>query len=195
MFLPPSLSESCRSNRVASNAGNSPKIIPVSSETPSVKRSTGVFILTLDGPSNSGGLMATNRSVPCHANIKPSAPPAVARIKLSVSSCLTIRARPAPRATLTPISFCRETPRARSRFATFVQAMSSTNPTAPSRMSRGLRISPLNWARRGTSRIPQLVSKSGYACVRRVAIVFISACACSSGMPGLSLPTALAKRP
>src|SRR5206468_2876468 len=52
MFLPPSLSESCRSNRVASNAGNSPKIIPVSSETPSVKRSTGVFILTLDGAGN-----------------------------------------------------------------------------------------------------------------------------------------------
>src|SRR5207244_12026260 len=69
--LPISLSESFRSTRVASNAGTSPKMIPVSNETPSVKKSTGGFILTIDGPSNSGGLMATNRSVPCHANSKP----------------------------------------------------------------------------------------------------------------------------
>ena len=106
-----------------------------------------------------------------------------------------MRPRLAPNAALSPISFCRETPRASIKFAIFVQAMSNTKPTAPSRISSALRISPLNCARNGTSRIPQLVSKSGYCWVNRAAIVFISAWACSSVTPGFSLPTALAKRP
>ena len=170
-------------------------MIPVNSETPKVKKSTGALIFTLEGPSNSDGLNATSRSVPCQASNNPKAPPRIARSKLSTKSCRTMRARLAPSAARNPISFCRETPRARSRFATFVHAMSKTNPTAPSRMSRALRISPLNCVRSGTSRMPQLVLKSGYCCDRRAPIVFISACACSSVTPGLRRPTALAKRP
>ena len=60
------------------------------------------------------------------------APPAIARSALSVSSWRTSRPRPAPSAARTAISGCRAPPFARAcRFATFAQAMSSTNPTAP----------------------------------------------------------------
>ena len=170
-------------------------MIPVSSETPTVKASTAGFIFTLDGPNNSGGLSATSPSVPCHASISPKAPPSAASIKLSVSSCLTIRPRLAPRAARTAISFCRETPRANSKFATFAQAMSTTKPTAPSRISSALRISPLNCVLKGTRVTPQLVLKSGYSFSRRAPIVFISICACPSVTSGLSRATAPAKRP
>ena len=43
-----------------------------------------------------------------------------------------MRARLAPSAARTAISFCRPSARESSRFATLAQAISSTNPTAPS---------------------------------------------------------------
>ena len=49
----------------------------------------------------------------------------------SVSSCRTIRNRPAPSAERIEISRCRTEARASSRLATFEQAMSSTSVTAP----------------------------------------------------------------
>ena len=59
-------------------------------------------------------------------------PPATASTRLSVSSCRISRPRPAPSAVRTAISRRRAAPRATSSPATFAQAISSTNPTAPS---------------------------------------------------------------
>ena len=53
----------------------------------------------------------------------------------SVSSCRTMRKRPAPRAERMEISRWRTEARASSRFATFEQAISSTSVTAPIIMS------------------------------------------------------------
>ena len=47
-----------------------------------------------------------------------------------------MRARPAPRALRTAISFWRAEARARSMWATLAQAISSTNPTAPKSTSK-----------------------------------------------------------
>ena len=58
-------------------------------------------------------------------------PPATASSTLSVSSCRTMRPRLAPRAARTAISRWRASARESSRFATFAQAISSTNATAP----------------------------------------------------------------
>ena len=55
--------------------------------------------------------------------------------KLSASNCLTMRKRLAPSASRTAISRVRATVRANCRFATFAQAMSKTNPTAPNKMA------------------------------------------------------------
>ena len=63
---------------------------------------------------------------------RPSTPPAVASTTLSTRNCRDSLARDAPSADRTATSRCRTVPRASSRFATFVQAMSSTKPTAPS---------------------------------------------------------------
>ena len=59
--------------------------------------------------------------------------PNVASTRLSVSSCATMRDRPAPSAERTASSRARTLPRASSRFATLAQHSSSTNPTTPSR--------------------------------------------------------------
>ena len=57
----------------------------------------------------------------------PSAPPAKASIRLSVSSCRTSRPRVAPSESRTEISFCRVVARESSRLATLAQTISSTS--------------------------------------------------------------------
>ena len=53
-----------------------------------------------------------------------------------------MRPRPAPSAARSTISPSRAAARTSSRFATLTQAISSTKPTAPRRISSGLRVSP-----------------------------------------------------
>ena len=60
---------------------------------------------------------------------------------LSIRSCRTIRARPAPIARRTAISRCRDAARASSRLATLAQAISSTSPTAAISTKSGARYS------------------------------------------------------
>ena len=84
------------------------------------------------------------------ARIAPPAPPTKPRRTLSLRRCLTIRPPLAPRAARMAISLRRASPRDSSRFATFAQAISSTNPTAPVRISSGSRIRPATWSRSGT---------------------------------------------
>ena len=54
---------------------------------------------------------------------------------LSVSSCRTIRPRPAPMAARTDISRARAVARASNRLATFAHAISRTSVTAPMAVS------------------------------------------------------------
>src|ERR1035441_5102740 len=111
-------------------AGARPKIRPVSSETPMVKkrtRSSGRASSATE-PARSP-TKATSSCTPYTASRLPSNPPAMESIRLSVRNCRTMRARPAPSARRTPISFCRAVARASSRFATLAQAMTSTSAT------------------------------------------------------------------
>jgi hypothetical protein len=62
-----------------------------------------------------------------------------------------IRARPAPSATRSAISRCRPSDRASSRFATFAQAMSSTNATAAESTNSGRRTDPAIASASGTT--------------------------------------------
>ena len=77
----------------------------------------------------SGACVLTNKVTSQGASSNPAAPPAAASSRLSVSSCLASRMPPAPIARLIAISLRRMTPRASSKPATFVQAISSTSPT------------------------------------------------------------------
>ncbi len=61
-------------------------------------------------------------------------------------------------------SRCRDAARTSSRFATFVQAMSSTKPTAASSTSSAGRTPPTSCSRSGSTRTVQPALKSGYSC-------------------------------
>src|SRR5256885_4526411 len=81
---------------------------------------------------------------PQNASNKPKPPPARESSTLSVSNWRATRSRPAPSATRTAISGCRAAARASRRLATFAQAMSRTNATAPSNTSNAPFTSPTN---------------------------------------------------
>ena len=125
-----------RSTRAPSSAGAIPKRTLVRSERPNVNASTRT-----SSPSGTGRVLAgssksaSTRVVHC-ANTRPSTAPARARSRLSVSSCRTRRARLAPSATRNVTSLWRRLALTRNRFATFAQAMSRTNTTAPMRRTR-----------------------------------------------------------
>ncbi len=70
-----------------------------------------------------------------HARAIPSAPPASATIRLSVTTCRSSVPRPAPNAARTAYSRRRYAMRASARFATFAQAMASTSSVVPDKAS------------------------------------------------------------
>ena len=74
-----------------------------------------------------------------NAAMTPTMPPIAESTRLSISSCARSLARLAPIAVRTAISFCREAARASSRFATFADAMSSTQPTAANSTTSAVR--------------------------------------------------------
>ena len=76
-------------------------------------------------------VLASNHRTPAYARPRPATPATNASSTLSTSSCRTMRHRVAPIETRTAISRERSAARASSRLATFAQAMSSTNATAP----------------------------------------------------------------
>ena len=82
---------------------------------------------------------------------RPIAAPPRARSRLSTRSWRPIRKGLAPRQQRTAISRHRAVARARSRLATFAQAMSSTIPTAPRRTSRGVLTSPTRFRASGSA--------------------------------------------
>ena len=121
----------------------------------------------------------------------PAAPPSEESTRLSTSICRSRRARLAPSAVRTAISFWREAARASSRLATFADAISSTQPTARQQHhQRGAQLrrhEPVIERRRGGCPSPSPRDTAGR---RGLATVSISACACSIVTPGRSRPTA-----
>ena len=80
--------------------------------------------------------------MPHAARSSPIVPPHSDSTRLSVRSCRMIRARPAPSACRTRISWRRAIARDVSSPATFAQAMSSTQAAAPLRIKRGRLVGP-----------------------------------------------------
>ena len=149
--LPPSLSESLRLSREIWSAGASPKMIPVSSEMPNVHSNTNTFSPTFWKLTRSRGLIAIRALMPSQAKPSPRTLPSSASSKLSVSNWRMIRARRAPRAARSAISFSRVVASESRRFATLAQAMSNTKPTAPSISHSGRRTLPKNCSRNGST--------------------------------------------
>ena len=116
----------------AVSAGSAPNSMPVSTETTSVKPSTVASMPTSLARVVKRAVKATSRSRPAAASPRPITPPMIASSVLSVSSWRTSRPRPAPSAARIASSRLRRSMRESIRFATLAQAISSTQPTAPS---------------------------------------------------------------
>ena len=126
-----SRSGSFRSQRAACNAGASPKITGVNTANASVKANTWAFSPITDSAGiESGGIVATMNFSPPHAAKAPSAAPPIASTRLSASRSRISLAWPAPSTARRANSFSRAVARASIKFATFTQAISSSNPTA-----------------------------------------------------------------
>ena len=120
------------------SAGTSPNTTPASTATSAVKASTvqsGVLesdrgVLPVGRNPISAPSMSTARTT-------PSAPPAADKTRLSTSNCRISRARLAPSASRTAISFCRADARAISRLARLEQAISKTRATIAINANKG----------------------------------------------------------
>ena len=126
--------------------------------------------------------------VPTIAKSKPSKPPSSPNKVLSVSSCRSMRRRFAPSAVRIAISFCRLVALARSRLATFAQAISKTRLTAAIKTISAGRMSPVTCSCNGITCDSMPPLTSGYSLSSRLAIAFISTCACSAATPGFKRP-------
>jgi hypothetical protein len=132
---------------------------------------------------------ATSASSPrwnARASSRPPAAPTSASSTLSLSIWRISRPRRAPRAERTPISCSRTALRARSRFATFTQAMSSTSATAPASTGSAGRIWSTICSWMGTSVTDQPALRAGTSCASAAAMVRMSLDACSSVTPAFS---------
>ncbi len=116
--------------------------MPVPTETASVNPSTRQSRSSVVTPLSCSGIKFLSTLKLQLASTSPSAPPASDSIKFSVSNWRMMRPRPAPRAVRTAISRLRPVARASSRFAMLAQAISSTHPTAPSKIISASFISP-----------------------------------------------------
>ena len=134
---PPSLRLSCSPARVSLSAGTRPKTSPVIKVIAQAKASIG--------ENRSGGFADSvvemiGRDRGCE-KLNPRTRPATrpscaadqASSRLSVSSCRIDTPAARAIACRIAISFCRAAERASNRFATFAQAIKSTNPTSASK--------------------------------------------------------------
>ena len=99
-----------------------------------------------------------------------------------------MRARLAPSANRTAISFWRAVALASWRFATLAHAMSITSPTAPSRVTRVGRTSPVSCSCIGTTVRPQSRFQAGSSGFLGADTFSRSARPCATVMPGFSRP-------
>ena len=168
-----------------------PNSNPVEIDSDIVNRITVGSMRTSAKRGIPSGLRLISQSSPQMAKRRPNAPPSAPRITLSVSSCRTRRNRPPPSALRTAISLSRVAARARRRFATFVHAISSTNPTAPSRTRIARRMSPTMASCSGIAVNSSPSLSFGYWSASRFPIVCTSAVTCSSWTPGFARPITL----
>ncbi len=121
-------------------AGATPNSRPVHTDASRVAANTVASSAT---PSARGRVVkASNPGIAHAVRASPIAPPDIESTRLSVNSCRMIRARLAPSALRTDISRLRASAREVSSPATFAQAMSSTHPAAPARISSDRLVDP-----------------------------------------------------
>ena len=159
-------------------AGARPKNIPATNEIRPVKTSTGTSICAEDILGTSFGAQAIKRYMSEKAKSAPSAPPASASWRLSVSNCAMILRRLAPNEDRIAISRCRPAARARSKVPMFEHAIKSTRAAEPIKIRSAGRNFPTMSSCKGTSLTPRSRFDSGYFCSRPLAITVIPACAC-----------------
>ena len=95
------------------------------------KSSTRPLIATSASRGTSRGPNRASKDTHHVASPTPTTPPTSDNARLSVSSCDTMRRRPAPKAARTANSLARRAPRTSSSMATLPQPMSRTRPTTP----------------------------------------------------------------
>ena len=187
----PSLSESVRSTRSARTAGARLKARLVKTATAAVKSSTRRSTVTSATRGMLAGFHQPTNLTPAKASARPTAVAMPVRTRLSVSSCRITRNPLAPSAARTAISRWRPSARARRRFATFAQAMSRRNATAPKSSQMARRTEPT------TSSVSDNTTVSNCICfgykpslVIATAMPCSSSAACSTVAPGFRRPTA-----
>ena len=184
----PCLSASPASPCVMRHAGATPATMPVAIAIAHVNARTRPSSATSPARGSDVPNESTMSPVVQLAARNPTAPPASASTVLSTRSCWMIRPRPAPTAARIASSRARPSTRAKSRFARFAQAISSTHPTAPSSTSRPHRTSDTMSSRSGRTTAPQPLSSAGYSRSSRCEIVVISACARRTSTSGRRRP-------
>ena len=146
------LSIGIKSTRPACSAGAKPKIIPATSEAARAKSKTDQLMDTSLSRGRLSGMICSRKPLAQKRIARPTIPPSNERSTLSVSNCRIRRVRAAPSAWRTAISRPLALARASSRFATFTQPISRTNPTAPSNRINDWRTLPTTVSASGTNR-------------------------------------------
>ena len=133
--LPPSRSVVDSVGRDACSAGTMPNSSAVTTDTIAAIASTRTSMATSDSRGSVAGSEARRTSTAQYAIATPMSVPAHDKTRLSTSSPRASCQREAPSAARMLTSRPRALARASIRLATLTQAMSSTNPTAPSSIS------------------------------------------------------------
>src|SRR6266576_281390 len=185
----PSFKESVRSARAARRAGKSPVAMVVMIVTPSANASTQPSTCTVSSRGSTDGAARLSNAMAAYAPATPSPPPRDASTTLSVSSCLTTRPRPAPKADRMASSRPRAPARASVRLATLTQPIIRTRPTATTSTSSCCVVPNRISSRSGNSATDvQSALNPGYVAASRRATPSRSAFACSRVIPGLRRP-------
>ena len=152
---PASLKPSRAPPRQSSHPGRMPQVNPARPESATVKASTvgSTAVVCSNGVLNA--LSWARKPVMANASGTPSAQPPNAKAMASVRIWRKSRHGLAPRADRTANSLRRALARASKRFEMLTQAISSTQPTAPERMSMAVRNRPRMLSSRVLMRAPK----------------------------------------
>ena len=180
--------------RHAWRAGADPKMPATTTERANVKATTRPSIDTSSSRGMLAGASATKTLVAATASSRPMAAPTSDSTRLSVTSCCTIRRRPAPSDARRANSESRPLARTRSRLATFAQAISRTKPTTPRNVHSVPLTSPTTAVRSATMRRPQSLFSVGYAAASCARTVWSSPASDSSVASSARRPSAVKPR-
>ena len=165
-------------------------MIPVIRQTPAKKANTLVSIEnTIQYGTPTSAVSDSNQRMRIMPRPRPTPPLMKASSRLSTISWRTIRHRVAPSETRTAISRDRCAARASSRLATFEQAMSSTNATAPISDQNIVRICvPRTRSMNGVDCADMSLLVSWCSCASCAEMLVSSLRACSSVTPSARRP-------